>query len=409
MHSKTIAVMKKRILLILTALLVSTTVSNAQLKVRKSYYPGGKVYSRESFVDGIYEGKSQWFYPNGNLKAEKEFSQGKLNGWVRYYYETGIIKEEHHVVNGILDGLSNYYYENGGLKESRNYKNGILVSRHEVEYDSTYQVDLKVQSVVEKKEKNKYESEFLCDADICPEPVGGIKAIEDKLVYPEHAKLYGLEGDVLIVAKIDEKGNVTDVKVAKGIGLGCDEEAKKAVLSVKFIPAQNNGRVVPAEVAFKVKFRLKDKPQFVSRSSPVKTKTTSEDLKKYLSAKPKTDSVVNFVVEKRENKKLTYISCEVDKCPEPEGGLESILEKINYPLLAKRLKIEGKVTVQAKIDRFGYVLDTKVIEGIGYGCDEAAELAILKTKFIPGENKGIPVETQIIVSVPFILSNINKK
>ncbi len=390
--------------LLLILLILGTGAANAQLKVRKSYYPDGKVYSRESFVDGIYEGKSQWFYPNGNLKAEKEFSQGKLNGWVRYYYETGIIKEEHHVVNGVLDGLSNYYYDNGGLKESRNYKDGILVSRHTVAYDSTYQVDLKVQSVVEKKEKNKYEGDFLCDADICPEPVGGMKAIEEKLIYPEHAKLYGLEGDVLVVATIDEKGNVTDVKIAKGIGLGCDEAAKKAVLSTKFIPAQNKGKVIASEVAFKVKFRLSEKPQFVSHSSPIKNKTGKEDLKKYLSAKTGSDTVKTIGSEIDGNKKLTYISCNVEKCPKPKGGLEAVLDKLNYPLLAKRLKIEGKVTVEAEIDEFGFVLDTKVINGIGYGCDEAAEIAVLKTEFIPGENNGKTVRTKVEISVPFILS-----
>ncbi len=399
--------MNKSLLLLILLFLVSG-VTNGQLKVRKSYYPDGKVYSRESFVDGIYEGKSQWFYPSGNLKMEKEFSQGKLNGWLRYYYETGIIKEEHHVADGVLDGLSNYYYENGGLKESRNYRDGILISRHLVEYDSTYQVDLKVQSVVEKKEKNKYEGEFLCDADICPEPVGGLKAIEEKLVYPEHAKLYGLEGDVLIVAKIDKRGNVIDVKVAKGIGLGCDEEAKKAVMATKFIPAQKNGKVISSEVAFKVKFRLKDKPQFVSHSAPIKAKSAGEDLKKYLSVKIKKDSTINYNGEVKRNKKLTYISCDIDKCPEPKGGLEAILQNLNYPLLAKRKKIEGKVKIQAKIDEFGFVLDTKVVEGIGYGCDEAAESAILKTEFIPGEKEGKNVPAEILISVPFVLPENQK-
>ncbi len=394
--------MNKSLLLLILLFLVSGVI-NGQLKVRKSYYPDGKVYSRESFVDGIYEGKSQWFYPNGNLKTEKEFSQGKLNGWLRYYYETGIIKEEHHVTDGVLDGLSNYYYENGGLKESRNYRDGILISRHLVEYDSTYQVDLKVQSVVEKKEKNKYEGEFLCDADICPEPVGGMEAIEKKLVYPEHAKLYGLEGDVLVVAKIDEKGNVTDVKIARGIGLGCDEAAKKAVLSTKFIPAQNNGKVISSEVAFKVKFHLSEKPQFVSHSSPIKNKTEKEDLKKYLTPKIKSDTVKTMESEVNGNKKLTYISCEIEKCPKPKGGLEAILNKLNYPLLAKRLKIEGKVIIEAEIDEFGFVLDAKIFEGIGYGCDEAAEIAILKTEFIPGESNGKPVQTKIQISIPFIL------
>ncbi|MCK7524737.1 MAG: energy transducer TonB [Ignavibacteriales bacterium] len=58
-----------------------------------------------------------------------------------------------------------------------------------------------------------------------PEPIGGIKAIQEKIVYPEIAKRAGVEGKVYVLAFVDESGTVTDAKIIKGIGAGCDEAA----------------------------------------------------------------------------------------------------------------------------------------------------------------------------------------
>ncbi len=48
-----------------------------------------------------------------------------------------------------------------------------------------------------------------------PEPIGGIKAIQEKITYPEIAKRAGVEGKVYILAFVDEKGNVTKATVLK--------------------------------------------------------------------------------------------------------------------------------------------------------------------------------------------------
>ncbi|RPI65236.1 MAG: hypothetical protein EHM47_18955, partial [Ignavibacteriales bacterium] len=46
---------------------------------------------------------------------------------------------------------------------------------------------------------------------------------------------------------------------------------------------------------------------------------------------------------------------EVDKMPMPEGGIEAIQSNIIYPAEAKEKNIQGKVTVQAFIDKDGSV------------------------------------------------------
>jgi len=92
-----------------------------------------------------------------------------------------------------------------------------------------------------------------------------------------------------------------------------------------------------------------------------------------------------------------------DVMPEVVGGMYSIQEKIVYPELAKRTGIQGKVFVLASIDENGDVKETKIIKGIGGGCDEAAMNAIKHVKFVPGKKEGKPVKVQVTIPIVFKL------
>ncbi len=108
------------------------------------------------------------------------------------------------------------------------------------------------------KEEKKVEEEptYFVAVEEMPEPVGGIKAIQEKITYPEIAKRAGVEGKVYILAFVDESGNVTKANVLKGIGAGCDEEALKAVEKTKFKPGKQRGKPVRVQVSIPVIFKL---------------------------------------------------------------------------------------------------------------------------------------------------------
>ena len=89
-----------------------------------------------------------------------------------------------------------------------------------------------------------------------PQIIGGIEAIQKNLHYPEIAKRAGIEGRVFISIKINEKGDVADIKVLKGIGSGCDEAAVNAIKKLKFTPAMNNGIPVKVMIAIPIVFKL---------------------------------------------------------------------------------------------------------------------------------------------------------
>lgn len=93
----------------------------------------------------------------------------------------------------------------------------------------------------------------------------------------------------------------------------------------------------------------------------------------------------------------------VDLMPEPIGGIATIQDNIVYPEIARKAGIEGRVYILAFINENGDVAKTKILKGIGAGCDEAAANAVNKTKFKPGILNGVPVKVQVTIPIVFKL------
>jgi protein TonB len=109
-----------------------------------------------------------------------------------------------------------------------------------------------------KEDKKVVEEEpvYFVAVEEMPEPIGGIGEIQKKIVYPEIAKRAGVEGKVYVLAFVDESGTVTDAKIIKGIGAGCDEAALNAVKKTKFKPGKQRGKAVRVQVSIPVVFKL---------------------------------------------------------------------------------------------------------------------------------------------------------
>ncbi len=108
------------------------------------------------------------------------------------------------------------------------------------------------------KEEKKVEEEpqYFVAVEEMPEPIGGIAAIQSKIVYPEIAKRAGVEGRVYVLAFVDETGTVTKVEIIKGLGAGLDEAALNAVKQTKFKPGKQRGKPVKVQVSIPIIFKL---------------------------------------------------------------------------------------------------------------------------------------------------------
>ncbi len=92
----------------------------------------------------------------------------------------------------------------------------------------------------------------------------------------------------------------------------------------------------------------------------------------------------------------------------PPGGADtdpvSLGEiKVPYPEEAKKNEIEGSVRMKVTIDPEGHVTDVAVINGPGYGLNEAALAAMRKFRFKPAMKGGEAVGTTIVYTYTFLL------
>jgi len=92
-----------------------------------------------------------------------------------------------------------------------------------------------------------------------------------------------------------------------------------------------------------------------------------------------------------------------EELPSPVGGLKTIQEKVHYTEIARRAGVEGTVYIQAKINKNGDVVEATVKKGLGAGLDEEALNAVKSTKFVPGKQRGKPVNVQMVIPIKFVL------
>jgi len=100
------------------------------------------------------------------------------------------------------------------------------------------------------------DEDYAAFAEEMPSPVGGMSSIQKQITYPSIAKQAGIEGKVYILAYINDKGSVDQVKVLKGIGAGCDEAAMDAVKKSKFTPGKNKGNPLKVKLSLTINFKL---------------------------------------------------------------------------------------------------------------------------------------------------------
>jgi TonB family protein len=81
--------------------------------------------------------------------------------------------------------------------------------------------------------------------------------------------------------------------------------------------------------------------------------------------------------------------------PEYKGGQKElskfIYAHLKYPAAALEAGIEGTVLIEYDIDYQGNVITTRVLQGLGYGCDEEAARVIKMLKFQVEKNRGLHV------------------
>ncbi|MDR2084562.1 MAG: energy transducer TonB [Bacteroidales bacterium] len=129
----------------------------------------------------------------------------------------------------------------------------------DVEMDENFELDEYVP--IEIDDEEVHEEEIFLIVEKQPEFPGGdaarLRYLRDNVKYPQMAKESGIQGTVWLQFVIEPDGSVSNVRVVRGIGGGCDEEAIRVIKNMpKWSPGEQRGRKVRVQFSMQVKFTL---------------------------------------------------------------------------------------------------------------------------------------------------------
>lgn len=282
--------MRFTLLLLIT---LSSTFLNAQLctdsinqnytGICETYYSDGSLKSRTSYVNGIKNGEYTEYYQFGDIGARANFINGKLNGKVYRYYPDSTLQLRMDLDNEET-GIYEHFWLDGTKNESGKFKNGFMDGTWTTknwkgeEMKDFNSLDLikiyndGIDSVLKFSAQWIFIEEFgfnhLEDKnqiiefpDIEAGFVGGPQKlhqfISENVIYPEEAILTNDQGKVYISFVIEKNGDVTNVKVERGVSVELDAEAKRLIESMPdWTPAINRGQYVRARCRIPIAFVL---------------------------------------------------------------------------------------------------------------------------------------------------------
>lgn len=224
-----------------------------------------------------------------------------------------------------------------------------------------------------------------------PEFPGGVEAlmkyISDNVKYPQEAKDKNISGRVVLGFVIEKDGSVNEVKVLRGIGGGCDDEAVRVIKTMpKWKPGRQKGEPVRVFYQIPINFKLDDGQSQTSLGKANVSKVSKDDMK------PDENDVYQIVEE----------------MPQYPGGEEALMgyvsKNIVYPQEAQEKGISGRVFVSFVVEKDGSVSNVEVQRGIGGGCDEEAIRVIgAMPKWKPGKQDGKPVRVSYMMPITYKL------
>ncbi len=234
-------------------------------------------------------------------------------------------------------------------------------------------------------------------------PGGEVKLMEfiaKNINYPKEAIEKGIEGRVFVGFIIDVDGSVTDVKLLRGIGCGCDEEAIRVVKSLpKWRPAKQNGVLIRVPFQLPVNFKLEDKmdKEKGDKKTVKADKVVSENEYFYPSS-------IEGEVEDPENEVYEI----VEQMPRFPGGDKAMKKFINDNIrigeMVNKWQADamGRIYVGFIVEPDGSITDVKVLRGIFEHYDEEA-VRVVKSmpKWQPGMQRGKAVRVRYQIPINF--------
>nr|WP_294896868.1 energy transducer TonB [uncultured Pedobacter sp.] len=267
--------------------------------ILKEFYPDGSkkrlgtVSKFSPYL--VLEGPVTEFYENGKRKKFEHYSKNKAVGDAYYFYENGKIQEQRLYLPKPIENASyktlQYADSTGKLFLDDNGTGKVeITSGSKIVFAGSFINGLKdgewKEYIPEEKSTHNeiYENgkfikgtNTMDDGNVIeydkfetlPTFKGGVEAfgrfLSRNLHYPPDARDNNTQGRVYLQFVIEKDGSLTEAKVIRGIGGGCDEEALRVIkLSPKWNPGVQRGVAKRVSYTIPIFFKLSGPPKTVS-------------------------------------------------------------------------------------------------------------------------------------------------
>ena len=144
----------------------------------------------------------------------------------------------------------------------------IEIVEDDVEIEDEIEIDVEADENTEMMEyepveepEEEDEAQIFTVVESMPGYPGGeaarIKYLNNNIKYPQMARESGIQGRVFVTFVVEKDGRVTDVRVLRGIGGGCDEEAIRVIQNMpNWQPGKQRGKPVRVQFNMPILFKL---------------------------------------------------------------------------------------------------------------------------------------------------------
>jgi TonB family protein len=230
------------------------------------YHENGQLKSKGLFVNNEKSGYWEFFHENGNKDTYGVYKKGNKEGsWIRFA-ENGKEIEKGSFKKGDRVGFWDVHYDNGHKNESGFYKKGEMVGEWKFYFKNG---QMSAKEVYKKGELISYDfwdslgvqKEHPFEPKVEPVPVGGLPVLYsflgENIVYPSLAIDNDIKGKVYVQFVVEKDGEITEVKVVKGVHRTLDTEALRVVKKMpKWNPGMSHNRLVRVRYTLPINFTI---------------------------------------------------------------------------------------------------------------------------------------------------------
>ncbi len=224
------------------------------------------------------------------------------------------------------------------------------------------------------------------------EPISSNKLTRDficeEMVYPREELENRTEGTVKLSFIVDAEGGVDDIRVVNSVSPAIDREAVRVFSMIMWKPAYRLGQPVASMQEYEFEF---DKRKYIKHCRKRGYKNHE------------------FPYDPIDTSLRVYSLRQVDMSPQPlfnEKGMtvgKFMQENLQYPSLAYRQSISGKVRLKFIVEAHGRVSNITIGSSVGGGCNEEAIRLLKMLDWMPAIKDEKAVRSRMHMDITFSL------